>query len=132
MGMKDLNEQKWFRLLSKEQYKVLREKGTELPFSGMYVKFNSKGEYACAACSNKLFLSDAKFDSGCGWPSFYDAIKGSVKFKEDSSHGMHRVEVTCSKCGSHLGHIFDDGPMPTCKRYCINSAALNFIAQEKK
>ncbi|MFH2028510.1 MAG: peptide-methionine (R)-S-oxide reductase MsrB [Nanoarchaeota archaeon] len=112
--------------LTPEQYHILKEKGTEPAFSGEYVKFDKKGKYVCANCGNELFGSDTKFDSGCGWPSFYDAKKDAVEFKDDISLGMHRIEVRCKKCGGHLGHIFDDGPNPTGKRYCINSLALEF------
>jgi peptide-methionine (R)-S-oxide reductase len=111
------------------QYKVLRERWTEPPFSGEYVRFDKRGGYACAACGNMLFSSGAKFDSHCGWPSFSEAKKGSVELVDDRSHWMRRTEVRCSKCGGHLGHIFDDGPKPAGKRYCINSAAMQFSEQ---
>lgn len=120
------NEEEWKKKLNPEQYHILREKGTEAPFSGKYVKFNKSGKYVCAACGNELFSSDAKFDSSCGWPSFYDAKKGSVELIKDFSYGMYRTEVRCNKCGSHLGHIFNDGPKPTGKRFCINSIAMDF------
>lgn len=124
--MEKNNGDKWKKKLTKEQYHVLREKGTEMPFSGKYVKFDRKGKYVCAACGNELFDSKTKFDSSCGWPSFYDAKKDAVEFKKDMSHLMIRTEVICKKCGGHLGHVFGDGPKPAGKRYCINSLALNF------
>lgn len=120
------SEKEWKKLLSPEQYKVLREKATEKPFTGKLLDNKDEGNYQCTGCGNKLFSSDTKFDSGCGWLSFYDAIPGSIKFIEDFSHGMRRVEIVCSKCGGHLGHVFLDGPLPTGKRYCVNSVSLNF------
>jgi len=126
MKMEDKKEKEWKKNLSPEQYHILREKGTEAPFIGKFVKFDQKGKYVCAACGNELFSSETKFEAHCGWPSFYEAKKEAVEFREDLSHGMKRIEVICKKCGSHLGHIFDDGPQPTGKRYCINSLALNF------
>lgn len=113
--------------LSREQIAVLRDKATEAPFSGKFLAVNENGTYTCADCNTPLFTSDNKFDSGCGWPSFDDALPGSVEFTDDTSHGMQRTEVTCSNCGGHLGHIFDDGPHETTgKRYCINSLSLDF------
>jgi peptide-methionine (R)-S-oxide reductase len=134
--MEDMRDQKgredeWKQKISPEAYRVLREKGTEAPFSGALLHEKSKGMYACAACGNQLFKSDAKFDSGTGWPSFDEALPGGVELKQDVSHGMNRTEVVCAKCGSHLGHVFDDGPTSTGKRYCMNSVCLS-LEKEKK
>ncbi len=113
--------------LTKEQYKVLHEKATEAPFSGKFINHHEDGMYTCVACGNELFSSQTKFESGSGWPSFYDiAYEKSVRIQEDASYGMHRLEVVCARCGGHLGHVFDDGPNPTGKRYCINSCVLDF------
>jgi len=121
------SEEEWREKLTPEQYSILRLKGTELPGTGKLLHNKKTGMYTCAACGNELFASGAKFESGTGWPSFYDAAKSdSVELKEDNSHGMRRIEVNCKKCGGHLGHLFDDGPTPTGKRYCINSLALDF------
>jgi peptide-methionine (R)-S-oxide reductase len=126
MVIKKINDDEWKKKLTLEQYKVLREKATERPFTGKYWNSKEKGMFVCAGCGQKLFSSDSKFDSGTGWPSFSKALPGSVKFIEDNSLGMSRLEVVCSKCGGHLGHIFDDGPKNKGgKRFCINSCSLD-------
>ncbi|MEO8613472.1 MAG: peptide-methionine (R)-S-oxide reductase MsrB [Chloroflexota bacterium] len=120
------SEIEWKAELTPTQYAVLRQAATERPFTGEYVNTKTQGVYACAACGQPLFSSDTKFDSGSGWPSFWDVVdKGSVELKHDYTHGMDRVEAVCSRCGSHLGHVFDDGPRETTgERYCINSVSL--------
>ena len=126
MGRIEKPETQWQRDLTPEQYEILRRKGTEPPFSGQYAFSKEDGMYRCAACGNELFSSDSKFESGTGWPSFTEpAIAESIELVSDDSHGMSRTEVRCRNCGSHLGHVFDDGPGPTGQRYCINSAALD-------
>jgi len=119
--------EEWKKLLSPEQYNVLREKGTEMPFSGKYYLHKEKGLYGCSACGEVLFKSDTKFDAGCGWPSFSDVLDSSkVNYIKDKTHGMLRTEITCARCNGHLGHVFEDGPAPTGLRYCINSVSIEF------
>lgn len=120
------SEEDWKKELSEEQYRVLRQKGTEAPRSGKYNLNFDDGQYFCAGCNQKLFESEAKFKSSCGWPSFDKAIDGSVEFKKDSTFGMQRTEVLCSNCGGHLGHVFNDGPTETGERFCVNSASMDF------
>jgi peptide-methionine (R)-S-oxide reductase len=123
----NLPDSVWKKILPDEVYQVARNKATELAFTGKFWDFTGIGTYYCAACGNGLFRSDAKFASTCGWPSFYDPIrKNSVIYERDSSYGMERIEVLCGRCGAHLGHVFDDGPPPTGKRYCMNSIVLDF------
>lgn len=122
-----LSDEEWRAKLGPEQYRVLRHAATEPPWSGRYVHNHEDGTYSCAGCGAVLFSSSTKFDSGSGWPSFYEpAVAQAVELRQDNTHGMVRTEVVCKRCGGHLGHVFDDGPEPTGKRYCINSAALDF------
>lgn len=125
------SESEWRKQLSDEQYRVLREKGTEAPHSGKYNMHFQEGAYHCAACNTELFESDQKFESNCGWPSFDDAKEGAVEYVQDRSFGMIRTEILCANCGSHLGHVFDDGPTETGQRYCVNSASIEFESKTK-
>ncbi len=125
------SDEEWREQLSAQQYEVLRRAGTERPFSGKYVNEHADGTYQCAACGAELFLSTTKFESGSGWPSFYDAKNAdAVELIQDVSHGMIRTEVRCRRCGSHLGHLFPDGPAPTGQRYCMNSLALDLVTDD--
>lgn len=121
-------EAEWKEILTPEQYYILRQKGTDMPGEGGYTKHFEKGTYHCAACDAQLFESGTKYESHCGWPSFDDAIEGAVEYSLDKSHGMIRTEIICTKCGGHLGHVFDDGPRDTTgKRYCVNTTSLRFV-----
>jgi peptide-methionine (R)-S-oxide reductase len=130
--MLNRSDEDWAKKLTPEQFHVLREKGTEMPFTGKLLYNDAAGNYACAACGNVLFSSDTKFDAHCGWPNFYDAKPGSVKLTRDTSHGMVRDAVACANCGGHLGHVFPDAPeQPTGLRFCVSSAALQFLPKDK-
>lgn len=120
------SEGEWLEELGEEKYAILRKKGTERPFTGEYNLHFDKGNYRCAGCNALLFESNAKFESGCGWPSFDDSVEGSVEYVKDTSYGMIRVEILCASCGGHLGHVFNDGPTETSQRYCVNSLSIAF------
>ena len=120
------SEAEWKEQLGTERYNILRKKGTEFPNSGEYNLHFEKGTYTCGACGEPLFASNSKFESGCGWPSFDDALPGKVEYVKDNSFGMQRTEILCANCGSHLGHVFDDGPTKTGQRYCVNSLSVDF------
>ena len=131
MDKVERTDQEWQTCLTPEEYQVLRQKGTERAFTGKYYKHKEEGTYICAGCDNELFSSETKYDSGSGWPAFFDALdKTKVNTKRDVSFGMIRTEITCAKCDSHLGHVFEDGPKPTGLRYCVNSLALDFVANK--
>lgn len=130
MTKQALSEQQWRAKLTPEQFAICRQKGTERPFTGRYTQCKENGVYYCVCCNNRLFDAAEKFDSGSGWPSFWDVIDAKNISKQlDQTHGMKRVEVSCQACGAHLGHVFEDGPKPTGLRYCINSTALHFVAK---
>jgi peptide-methionine (R)-S-oxide reductase len=127
----ELTDDEWRKKLTGEQYRILRNSGTEAAFTGEYYHNKRKGSYLCAACGSELFKSETKYDSGSGWPSFYLPVKkDAVEEIPDDPHGMERTEVRCSRCGGHLGHVFDDGPLPTGLRYCINSSSLKFVERK--
>ena len=132
MGRIEKTDDEWRRELTPDQYRIMRQKGTEPPFTGEYVNEKTAGVYRCAACGTPLFRSDTKYDSGSGWPSFYAPIDDdSIETEEDRSHGMRRTEVMCATCEAHLGHVFPDGPRPTGLRYCVNSASLTLDPETK-
>ena len=126
----ELTEEEWKKKLTSEEFHILREKGTERPFTGEYDKFYKDGTYKCAGCGTELFTSSSKYDSGCGWPAFYEAMPEKIQESADNSFGMTRVEITCENCGGHLGHVFNDGPQPSGLRYCVNSISLDFDSKD--
>ena len=131
MDKVERTDQEWQTCLTPEEYQVLRQKGTERAFTGKYYKHKEEGGYVCAGCENELFSSKTKYDSGSGWPAFFDAIdETKINTKRDISFGMIRTEITCAKCDSHLGHVFEDGPKPTGLRYCVNSVSLDFVSKD--
>tara|TARA_B100001778_G_scaffold255144_1_gene215213 strand:- start:289 stop:693 length:405 start_codon:yes stop_codon:yes gene_type:complete len=123
------SEYEWHNELSNEEFRVLRKKGTELPFTGKYNNHFDKGIYRCRACDTPLYDSESKFESGCGWPSYDKALPGALEFIKDKSHGMIRTEIVCAKCGGHQGHVFNDGPSSTGERYCVNSVSIRFDSE---
>ena len=126
----ELTEEEWKKKLTPEEFHILRGKGTERPFTGEYDKFYEDGTYKCAGCGTELFTSSSKYDSGCGWPAFYEAMPEKIQESADNSFGMTRVEITCENCGGHLGHVFNDGPQPSGLRYCVNSISLDFDSKD--
>ncbi len=126
MSKIDKTDAEWRAQLDEETYRVTREKGTERPYTGRFYQHQESGTYHCVCCDAALFRSDSKYDAGCGWPSFSDAIEGAVTTREDRSHGMIRTEILCARCDAHLGHVFDDGPTPSGQRFCVNSVSLDF------
>ena len=127
----NITEVEWKELLTADEFRILREKGTEYPFTGKYNDHNENGVYKCKACGQDLYESASKFDSGCGWPSYDASVEGSIEYIKDTTHGMIRTEIVCSNCGSHQGHVFDDGPTATGKRYCVNAASIDFTPNKK-